>query len=194
MLLISVSLIYDFLKLVSNSYISVFIYSYWVSRYQMPLALVGLISSLALWDIFKFCSERWGWDGYPVARQALIRTAQCGEFPITLILFFLSKMLDTLVFVCINCFYRALVILLNALNISPWGYCNSALILFSVYFYVLSPLTAKLNIMHVKLLKRFLLVIGIASTEERKVPRWKRWDEQKGCLYSASLREWTLAF
>lgn len=45
----------------------------------MPLALVGLLSSLALWDIFKFCSERWGLNQYPVVQQCLIRGAQCGE-------------------------------------------------------------------------------------------------------------------
>jgi hypothetical protein len=44
----------------------------------MPLALVGLISCLALWDAFKFCSERWGLDQYPVFRQCLVRIAQCG--------------------------------------------------------------------------------------------------------------------
>jgi len=45
----------------------------------MPLALIGLISSLALWDVFKFCSDRWGWDRYPVLRQVMVRTAQCGK-------------------------------------------------------------------------------------------------------------------
>lgn len=45
----------------------------------MPIALVGLLTSLALWDAFKFCSERWGLDQYPVVRQCLIRVAQCGE-------------------------------------------------------------------------------------------------------------------
>lgn len=49
-------------------------------RYQMPLALVGLISSLALWDFFKFCSDKWNWDWHPVIRQVLVRIAQCGEF------------------------------------------------------------------------------------------------------------------
>ncbi|TQE04945.1 hypothetical protein C1H46_009416 [Malus baccata] len=45
--------------------------------YRMPLALVGLMSCLALWDVFKFCSERWGLDQYPIVRQCLIRVAQC---------------------------------------------------------------------------------------------------------------------
>ena len=48
-------------------------------RYQMPIALVGLISSLALWDLLRFCSDKWRVDRYPVVRQALIHTVQCGE-------------------------------------------------------------------------------------------------------------------
>lgn len=58
-------------------------------RYKMPVALVGLILCLALWDFFKFCSHRWGLEQYPLTRQWLIRVAQCGEqsFPIREILF-----------------------------------------------------------------------------------------------------------
>lgn len=26
-------------------------------RYQIPLALVGLLASLALWELFKYCSD-----------------------------------------------------------------------------------------------------------------------------------------
>lgn len=44
----------------------------------MPLALLGLISCLALWDIVKFCGDRWGLDKYPVLWQCLVRIAQCG--------------------------------------------------------------------------------------------------------------------
>lgn len=49
-------------------------------RYQLPIALFGLISCLALWDVFKSSGDRWGLDRYPVIRQTLIRIAQCGEF------------------------------------------------------------------------------------------------------------------
>ncbi|KAJ0021469.1 hypothetical protein Pint_31766 [Pistacia integerrima] len=47
--------------------------------YQMPLALLGLISSLAIWDLFKFYSDKWKFDRYPLIRQVLARIAQCGE-------------------------------------------------------------------------------------------------------------------
>ena len=45
----------------------------------MPLALLGLVSCLALWDIVKFCGDRWGLDKYPVVWQCLVRIAQCGK-------------------------------------------------------------------------------------------------------------------
>ncbi|GMN54482.1 hypothetical protein TIFTF001_023609 [Ficus carica] len=43
----------------------------------MPVALFGLISCLALWDVFKFCSEKWGLDRYPVTRECVVRLSQC---------------------------------------------------------------------------------------------------------------------
>ena len=45
----------------------------------MPIALVGLITSLALWDVLRFCNEKWRLDRYPFIWQALIRTSQIGE-------------------------------------------------------------------------------------------------------------------
>lgn len=48
-------------------------------RYQMPLALVGLILSLALWDVFKYCGDSWGLERYPILRQTLVHIAQCGK-------------------------------------------------------------------------------------------------------------------
>ncbi|XWS10023.1 hypothetical protein CRYUN_Cryun39dG0040100 [Craigia yunnanensis] len=49
----------------------------WTKGYQLPLALVGLISSLALWDLFRFFSDKWGLDRFPVTQLVLIRIAQC---------------------------------------------------------------------------------------------------------------------
>ncbi|KAF9666746.1 hypothetical protein SADUNF_Sadunf16G0260800 [Salix dunnii] len=64
-------------KRYARNYASLFILSFACTLYQMPLALIGLISSLALWDVFKFCNDRWGWDRYPVLWQVMVRTAQC---------------------------------------------------------------------------------------------------------------------
>ncbi|WCJ32197.1 prenylated RAB acceptor 1.H [Euphorbia peplus] len=69
--------VHENIKRYARNYASLSILFFACSLYQMPLALVGLISSLALWDVFKFCSDRWRWDGYPVVRQVLIRAAQC---------------------------------------------------------------------------------------------------------------------
>lgn len=49
------------------------------NRYQKLLALVGLISCLALWDVLKLCGDRWGLEQHPIIKQSLIRIAQCGE-------------------------------------------------------------------------------------------------------------------
>ncbi|KAG6756424.1 hypothetical protein POTOM_039852 [Populus tomentosa] len=64
-------------KRYARNYASLFILFFVCTLYQMPLALIGMISSLVLWDIFKFCSDRWGWDRYPVIRQVMVRAAQC---------------------------------------------------------------------------------------------------------------------
>ncbi|KZV54723.1 hypothetical protein F511_38198 [Dorcoceras hygrometricum] len=54
-------------------------------RYQLPIALGGLISCLALWDAFKFVVDRWKLDGYPVLKEVLIRVVQCATAVIMLI-------------------------------------------------------------------------------------------------------------
>lgn len=48
-------------------------------RYQLPLALFGLISSLGLWEAFRFCTNRWELESRPVVRQILLRLIQLGE-------------------------------------------------------------------------------------------------------------------
>ncbi|KAL0306530.1 UNVERIFIED_CONTAM: PRA1 family protein H [Sesamum radiatum] len=53
--------------------------------YQLPIALSGLISCLALWDVFKFGGDQWGLDRYPIIRQTLVRIAQCVTAVILLI-------------------------------------------------------------------------------------------------------------
>ncbi|XP_059661493.1 PRA1 family protein H [Cornus florida] len=69
--------VHENVKRYARNYASLFILFFACSLYQMPLALVGLISSLALWDLFRFCAERWGLDQYPVTQQSLVRIAQC---------------------------------------------------------------------------------------------------------------------
>ncbi|KAK7244234.1 hypothetical protein RIF29_39053 [Crotalaria pallida] len=65
------------IKRYARNYAYLFILFFACTLYKMPIALVGLISCLALWDFFKFFSDRWGLDKYPVTRQCLLRLAQC---------------------------------------------------------------------------------------------------------------------
>ncbi|XP_057766560.1 PRA1 family protein H isoform X2 [Salvia miltiorrhiza] len=64
-------------KRFARNYTTLFVLFFACSLYQLPIALFGLLSCLALWDAFKLSGDRWGLDRYPLLRQALIRTAQC---------------------------------------------------------------------------------------------------------------------
>ncbi|KAK9268838.1 hypothetical protein L1049_000602 [Liquidambar formosana] len=69
--------VHENVKRYARNYASLFILTFACTLYQMPLALVGVISSLALWDLFRFCGDRWGLDRYIVIQQVLLRIAQC---------------------------------------------------------------------------------------------------------------------
>ncbi|KAK9060443.1 hypothetical protein SSX86_021147 [Deinandra increscens subsp. villosa] len=60
-----------------RNYFTLFIIFFACSLYQIPIALVGLISSLALWDLFAYCGNLWGLNNHPVTRECLLRLAQC---------------------------------------------------------------------------------------------------------------------
>lgn len=79
--------LHENVKRYARNYACLFILFFACSLYQMPLALIGLVSSLALWDAFKYCGDRWGLDQYPVIRQIAVRIAQCA----TAIILFLSN-------------------------------------------------------------------------------------------------------
>ncbi|KAF9590167.1 hypothetical protein IFM89_031771 [Coptis chinensis] len=70
--------VHENVKRYARNYSTLFLLFFACSLYQMPVALFGLIGCLVLWDLFKWCSERWGFDRYPSAQQSLIRLAQCG--------------------------------------------------------------------------------------------------------------------
>ncbi|KAI3525175.1 hypothetical protein L2E82_02396 [Cichorium intybus] len=65
------------IKRYCRNYATLFILFFACSLYQIPIALVGLISSLALWDLFAYCGNRWGLDNYPITRECLLRLVQC---------------------------------------------------------------------------------------------------------------------
>ncbi|XP_057965420.1 PRA1 family protein H isoform X2 [Malania oleifera] len=79
--------VHENVKRYARNYASLFILFFACALYQMPLALVGLLSGLALWDAFRLCSDRWGLHQYPAVRQSLIRIIQCA----TIIILFFSN-------------------------------------------------------------------------------------------------------
>ncbi|KAJ8561038.1 hypothetical protein K7X08_027228 [Anisodus acutangulus] len=69
--------VHENVKRYARNYASLFVLFFACSLYQKLLALVGLISCLALWDVLKLCGDRWGLEERPVIKQSLIRIAQC---------------------------------------------------------------------------------------------------------------------
>lgn len=69
--------VHENVKRYARNYASLFVLFFACSLYQKLLALVGLISCLALWDVLKLCGDRWGLVQRPVIKQSLIRIAQC---------------------------------------------------------------------------------------------------------------------
>nr|CAD1839521.1 unnamed protein product [Ananas comosus var. bracteatus] len=47
------------------------------SLYRMPISLLGLMSSLVIWELVRFCNEKWDLEQrFPGLRQVLVRFAQ----------------------------------------------------------------------------------------------------------------------
>ncbi|OVA00357.1 Prenylated rab acceptor PRA1 [Macleaya cordata] len=69
--------VHENVKRYARNYATLFFLFFACSLYQMPVSLLGLISGLALWDLFRLCSDRWKLELYPTLRQSLVRFAQC---------------------------------------------------------------------------------------------------------------------
>ncbi|CAF2150301.1 unnamed protein product [Brassica rapa subsp. narinosa] len=69
--------VHENIKRFARNYATLFIVFFACALYQMPLALVGLLASLALWELFKYCSDRWEFDRHPSARKLVIGIGQC---------------------------------------------------------------------------------------------------------------------
>ncbi|KAL8141267.1 hypothetical protein V2J09_007288 [Rumex salicifolius] len=76
--------VHENVKRFARNYASLFILFFACTLYQMPLALVGLISCLAIWDLFRFCSDKWLYARFPVLQQVLVRVMQCASAVILL--------------------------------------------------------------------------------------------------------------
>uniref|UniRef100_A0A0D6QX83 PRA1 family protein n=1 Tax=Araucaria cunninghamii TaxID=56994 RepID=A0A0D6QX83_ARACU len=44
--------------------------------YNMPVALLGLVTVFALWDMLRICSNKWGLQKYPFFHQMLVMIAR----------------------------------------------------------------------------------------------------------------------
>ncbi|XP_020235912.1 PRA1 family protein H [Cajanus cajan] len=86
-------------KRYARNYAYLFILFFACTLYKMPVALVGLILCLALWDFFKFCSHRWGLEQYPLTRQCLVRVAQCAT---AVILIFSNVQMALFCAICVS--------------------------------------------------------------------------------------------
>ncbi|XP_022876453.1 PRA1 family protein H-like isoform X1 [Olea europaea var. sylvestris] len=82
--------VHENVKRFARNYALLFVVFFACSLYQLPLALVGLISCLSLWDVFKFCADRWELYKHPSLRQTLLHIAQCAT---AIILFFFNVQL-----------------------------------------------------------------------------------------------------
>ncbi|AEE85355.1 P family protein H [Arabidopsis thaliana] len=69
--------VHENIKRFARNYATLFIVFFACALYQMPLALVGLLGSLALWELFKYCSDKWKFDRHPSMRKLSIGIGQC---------------------------------------------------------------------------------------------------------------------
>lgn len=106
--------VHENVKRYARNYATLFIIFFASTLYQMPLALVGLISSLVLWDGFRLCSDRWGLDLYPILHQALVRVTQCA----TLVVLFLCNV-QMAVFFALAISYGALILHASFRKLTP---------------------------------------------------------------------------
>ncbi|CAH9116495.1 unnamed protein product [Cuscuta epithymum] len=76
--------VHENVKRYSRNYASLFVVFFACSLYQMPLALVGLLSCIALWDLFKYFGDKHGLEQHPIIKPILIGIAQCASVVILL--------------------------------------------------------------------------------------------------------------
>ncbi|XP_057531236.1 PRA1 family protein H [Amaranthus tricolor] len=69
--------VHENVKRFARNYATLLILFFACSLYQLPLALLGLLSCLAIWEVFKFCDDRWALNRFSPLREVLIRIAQC---------------------------------------------------------------------------------------------------------------------
>ncbi|KAL0875223.1 hypothetical protein Bca101_024928 [Brassica carinata] len=72
--------VHENVKRFSRNYATLFIVLFTCKLFEMPVALLGFVTSYAFWELFKFCVDRWESNRHhPVIRKILIRVALCGK-------------------------------------------------------------------------------------------------------------------
>ncbi|RID74299.1 hypothetical protein BRARA_B01404 [Brassica rapa] len=74
--------VHENVKRFARNYATLFILFFTYELFEMPLALLGFVTSYAFWELFKFCVDRWESNRHPLIRKILIRVALCGKYPV----------------------------------------------------------------------------------------------------------------
>ncbi|CAH2070038.1 unnamed protein product [Thlaspi arvense] len=69
--------VHENVKRFARNYATLFTVFLTCALYEMPLALLGVVTNLAFWELFKFCSDRWENNHHPMIRQIVVCIAQC---------------------------------------------------------------------------------------------------------------------
>ncbi|KAK9688872.1 hypothetical protein RND81_09G017600 [Saponaria officinalis] len=106
--------VHENVKRFAKHYSVLFLVFFACSLYQMPLALIGLLSCLAVWELFRYCDARWALERFPSSRQVLIRVGQCA---VAAILFWSNVQMA--VFVTIAVSYAVLILHASFRKLTP---------------------------------------------------------------------------
>ncbi|XP_073002813.1 PRA1 family protein H [Typha latifolia] len=104
----------------ARNYASLFVVFFVCSLYRMPLSLLGLVASLVIWEMLRFCSEKWELEErWPGLRQALVRVAQFA----TAVVLYLCKLQFTLV-CAISVSYAVMILHASLRKLTPSSQSN----------------------------------------------------------------------
>ncbi|CAA0815999.1 PRA1 family protein H [Striga hermonthica] len=106
--------VHENVKRFAQNYAVLFAIFFACALYQLPLALVGLILCLALWETFRLSSNRWGFDRHPLIRQPSVRLAQCT----TAVILFISNV-QLAVFCAFALSYAAIILHASFRKLTP---------------------------------------------------------------------------
>lgn len=85
------------------------------SLYQMPVSLLGVIASLVIWELLRFCGDLWELEQRrPVLRQALARLAQFA----TAVILYLCKLQLALIY-ALSISYSVMILHASLRKLTP---------------------------------------------------------------------------